>query len=191
MHYFISLSLSLLLFFIYTWVASACNNIKKKSYVFFVFHAAEVLLTDEYYINENFNQQLKEIAASPGVKNDIYDDFDESNNYDNKNLYFNHDPNNNNNNRIKNKSSGEYYVVNFSVNDETNASTSSSTKSRLFNRRKSSEVVEVKIEKKLSVPNIQQPATKFKHITDHLIAFFKKRPSADQLKQRGILQGTF
>ena len=35
------------------------------------------------------------------------------------------------------------------------------------------------------------PIKKFNNITSILTQFFKKRPIADQLKQRGILQGTF
>jgi hypothetical protein len=101
--------------------------------------------------------------------------------------------------------SGDYYVVNYSTNDDTSSSSAASNNKEkvasggagkiIAHGRKKSEPETVKIEKvkssslpkKQDVPAKKQPV----NITYILTQFFKKRPSADQLKQRGILQGTF
>ena len=97
--------------------------------------------------------------------------------------------------------SGDYYVVNYSTNDDASSSTAASSNKEKIgatklipSARKKSEPETVKIEKKSnSLPKNKQdaPIKKFNNITSILTQFFKKRPSADQLKQRGILQGTF
>lgn len=135
--------------------------------------------------------------ATEQHKSDVEND-DESNNYDNKDLYINKNKPTSADTKVQqhNKSmSGDYYVVNYSVNDGDQPSSASSTLSKekegynFFGRKRSDQEV-VKIEKAKTKSLQKQRDNKFKNITDHLIQFFKKRPSADQLKQRGILQGT-
>ena len=97
--------------------------------------------------------------------------------------------------------SGDYYVVNYSTNDDASSSTAaSSNKEKICatklipSAQKNLSWKRLKQRKKSnSLPKNKQdaPIKKFNNITSILTQFFKKRPIADQLKQRGILQGTF
>ena len=172
-------------------------------FVFYYFASIEVLLA----IDKNNNNADNYYNEKSQPLND--DDDDESNNYDNKDLHLTPDiicqkikeaaAYGVNKNRKNSVSGGEYYDVNLSTtNDDLSSSSSNSkgTKIKFCRKKSEPETTNTKNQKKSSITSLKKEPSQDlmsnnKSITDYLIQFFKKRPTADQLKQRGILQGTF